>query len=185
MLDRINLSKKGKKLEFLLALFLVLFGITLRLLPHSPNFAPIGALALFGGIYLSKRLSLILPISAMLVSDLFIGFYEIPLMVAVYLSFLLTVLLGKWLKKRKNFYSVGGGAILASLLFFLITNFAVWVFTPWYLKTFSGLLQAYLMALPFFKNTLFSNLFYTTLFFGVFETGCWWIKRKFIVPQMV
>jgi len=124
---------------------------------------------LFAGVYFSKRTALILPVAAMLISDIFIGYYGISLMAVVYGSFLLYVLLGFWLKKNKKWYTIGGSAILGAVLFFLITNFAVWAFTPWYAKTLSGLIQCYLMALPFFRNTLFGNLFYVSAFFGIYE----------------
>jgi hypothetical protein len=71
------LSKKGKILEFSIALLLILIGISLRFLPHPPNFSPIIAIALFGGVYFSKRIALILPTLIILISDIFIGYYEI------------------------------------------------------------------------------------------------------------
>jgi hypothetical protein len=172
------LTKKGKILEFSIVVLLVLIGVSLRFLPHPPNFTPILAIALFGGFYFSRRTALILPIAAMVISDIFIGYYELKLMAAVYGSFLLCVVLGFWLKKNKKWYTVLGGSILGALLFFLITNFAVWAFTPWYAKTFSGLIQSYLMALPFFKNTLLGSLFYVTVFFGAYEMSEGWIKKK-------
>ena len=174
-----EISKKGKILEFSIALIFILIGVGLRLLPHPPNFAPIAAIALFGGVYFSKKLAFILPLAAMAISDKFIGFYEPKLMASVYGSFLLCVLLGFWLKKHKKWYTIGGSAIISSITFFLITNFAVWAFTPWYAKTIFGLIQCYLMAIPFFKNTLLGDLFYVTIFFGNYEAVEIWIRKKF------
>jgi len=179
------LSQKGKILEFLVALFLISIGASLRLLPHPPNFAPIGALALFGGVYLSKKVAFGLPIAAMVISDVFIGYYEPKLMVAVYGSFILCVLLGFWLKGHKKWHTVLGSSLLAAVIFFFVTNFAVWAFTPWYAKTSSGLIQCYFMALPFFKNTLLGNLFYVTVFFGVYELVEVWIRKKFTITEKV
>jgi len=184
-MSKITLSKKGKILEFSIALFLILIGVSLRLLPHPPNFAPIAAIALFGGVYFSRKIAFILPITAMIISDMFIGYYEFSLMAFVYGSFLLTVILGFYLKKNKQWYTIGGSAILSAILFFLITNFAVWAFTPWYAKTISGLIQCYLMALPFFKNTLLGNLFYVTVFFGAYEIVEVWIRKKYRIIEMV
>jgi hypothetical protein len=164
-----KIIKKVQILEIAIAVLLVLIGASMRLIPHPPNFAPIAAIALFAGVYLSKRTALILPIAAMVISDIFIGYYEISLMAVVYGSFLLCVLLGFWLKKNKKWYTIGGSAILGAVLFFLITNFAVWALTPWYAKTLAGLIQCYFMALPFFKNTLLGNLFYASVFFGSYE----------------
>ena len=178
-MSKIILSKNGKILEFSIALLLISIGVSLRLLPHPPNFAPIAAIALFGGVYFSRKIALILPIVAMAISDIFIGDYEPKLMASVYGSFLLCVILGFWLKKHKKWYTVGGSVLSCSVLFFLITNFAVWDFTPWYAKTISGLIQCYLMALPFFKNTLLGDLFYVTIFFGAYEIVEVWIKRRF------
>jgi len=172
-------SKKAKIIEFSIVLLLILFGVTLRLLPHAPNFTPILAIALFGGFYFTRKIALILPITAMTISDVFIGRYEPKLMVAVYGSFILCVLLGFWLKKNKKWQTVLGGSLLAAIIFFFVTNFAVWAFTPWYAKTFEGIIQCYLMALPFFKNTLFGSLFYVTVFFGAYEIVEAWLKEKY------
>jgi len=173
------LTKKIKTLEFFIALLFVLIGASLRLFPHPPNFAPIAAIALFGGVYFSKKIAFSLPLLSMIISDIFIGFYEPKVMASVYGSFLLCVALGSWLKKHKKWYAVVGSSLLGAVLFFVITNFAVWAFTPWYPKTTSGLIQCYLMALPFFKNTILGNLFYTTCLFGIYEMAKLWIREKF------
>jgi len=173
-----KLSKKRKILEFAIALIFILIGVALRLLPHPPNFAPIAATALFGGVYLSRKTAFVLPIIAIAISDIFIGYYEIGLMIFVYSSFLLTVILGFWLKKHKKWHTVLGSAFLSAIVFFLLTNFAVWAFTPWYAKTLSGIIQCYVMALPFFRNTLLGDLFYTTVFFGSYELIEVWIKKS-------
>lgn len=175
--------KKLKILEFIIALSFISGGAALRLLPHPPNFAPIGALALFGGVYFSKKLALIIPMAAMVISDIFIGSYEIKLMAFVYGSFLLSVILGFWLKKHKKWPAILGSSILSAFLFFLLTNFAVWAFTPWYAKTLSGIVQCYLMALPFFKNTLLGELFYVFCFFGGYELVRIWISKKFKITE--
>jgi len=174
-----KLTKKGKTLELVVALLFVVIGVSLRLLPHPPNFAPILAIALFGGVYLSRKIAFILPIFAIAISDIFIGYYGVVLMIAVYGTFLLSVILGFWLKKHKKWYTVGGIAILSAVLFFLITNFAVWAFTPWYAKTLSGIIQCYLLAIPFFRNTILGNLFYVTVFFGAYEVAKVWIEKRF------
>jgi len=178
-----EIIRKGKTFEFIIALLFILIGVSLRLLPHAPNFTPIAAIALFGGVYFSKKIALILPVAAMLISDIFIGFYEPKLMIAVYGSFILSVVLGFWLKKHKSWYAIGGGAILSSTLFFLVTNFAVWAFAPWYAKNLSGIIQCYVMALPFFRNTLLGDLFYASVFFGAYELIEVWIKNVFKVKE--
>ena len=172
------INKKAKILEIIIALLFVLIVVGLRLLPHPPNFAPITAIALFGGVYLSRKIAFTLPIVAMVISDIFIGYYEIKLMICVYTAFLLCVMLGFWLKKHKKWQTILGSSVLSALIFFILTNFAVWIFTPWYAKTLSGIIQCYVMALPFFKNTLLSSLFYTTIFFGVYEIVEVWIRKR-------
>ena len=184
-MKKIILSKKGKFLELIVALIFILIGVSLRLLPHPPNFSPIAAIALFGGVYLSRKIAFILPVIAMVLSDIFIGYYEPGLMVAVYGTFLLCVILGLWLKNHKKWYTILGGSVLGAFLFFFITNFAVWVFTPWYAKDLSGVIQCYLMALPFFKNTLLGDLFFVTVFFSVYEIVVIWVRRKFSVTENI
>jgi len=142
--------------------------VAARLLPHPPNFAPIAAMALFGGAYLNPRYAIIFPLIAMFLSDIFIGFYSPLVMVSVYGSFVLTGALGIWLKKRRNPRNVVLVAVGASLLFFLITNLAVWAAGA-YARDLSGLVQSYIMGLPFLKNTLAGDLFYTISFFGGYE----------------
>ncbi|MDI6591921.1 MAG: hypothetical protein QME61_03240 [Patescibacteria group bacterium] len=163
------LTKKRKILELSIVLLLIFIGVSLRLLPHPPNFAPIAALALFGGVYLNKKYALIIPLLAMLASDYLIGFYNFKLMASVYGSFLLIGLIGLWLRKHKNFGTVIGSSLAASTLFFIITNFAVWAFTVWYPKTLSGLIWCYTLAIPFFKNTILGDLLYVSVFFGAYE----------------
>lgn len=149
----------------------------LRLLPHLPNFAPIGAMALFGGTYLSKKQALILPIAAMVVSDFFIGFDSFISRVSVYGSFLLIVGIGMWLRGHKSFANVVSASLASSILFFLITNAVVWVAGS-YDRGFVGLWQSYLAGVPFFRGTLFGDLFYTGAFFAGFELVRSQVKSK-------
>ena len=148
---------------------LIIFGAALRFLPHAPNFAPITAIAVFGGAYLSRRSAFVLPLSAMLVSDYFIGFYNPAVMASVYLSFAISCLLGVWLRTRKNIANTLGVTLFASVQFYLLTNFAVWAFGTLYPKTAAGLLSSYINALPFFRNTLLGDVFYVGALFGIFE----------------
>src|SRR5215212_4375366 len=103
----------------------------LRLVPHPPNFTPIGAMALFSGAYLGRRvLAFAAPLAALLLSDLILGFY--PEMIFVYLSVASVVLIGRALSKRRTVLGVGAAAIASSLLFFLVTNFGVWLVMDFY-----------------------------------------------------
>ena len=178
-MSKVILSKKGRQLEIWLAFLFIAGAAALRLLPHPPNFAPIAAIALFGGVYLTRKFALGIPILAMLVSDIFIGFYEPVVMAPVYGSFVLCGLIGLWLKKHKKAGTIIGSSLLCSVLFFIITNFAVWAFTPWYAKTLAGLVQCYALALPFFRNTLLGDMFYVGVFFGTYELVRIWISKKY------
>lgn len=152
----------------LLAFALVIFGVVTRLIPHSPNVVPITAITLFGSVYLPKRL-FFLPLVILLISDFFIGFYGTD-MFYVYGSYLLIGVLGLWLRSHKKPLNVLGGALFSSILFFLITNFGVWA-PPnnLYPHNLEGLIQSYIMALPFFRNSLIGDLGYTILLFGGYE----------------
>jgi Family of unknown function (DUF6580) len=140
-----------------------------RLLPHVPNVTPITAVALFSGAYLAdRRLAFLVPLAAMFVSDLILGFYGPGEMASVYLSFALVVALGLWVGQKRSALRIGSAAITASLLFFAITNFAVWAFGTLYPKSGAGLMECYIAALPFFRHTLAGDLSYTLLVFGGF-----------------
>jgi len=164
-----NKQRTNNKKIILLILILTTVGFAARLLPHPANFAPIGALALFGGLYLPRRWALILPLGVMFLSDLFIGFYAWQIMLSVYICFALVVGIGLLVRKNKKFRTVLGGTALGSVLFFLITNAAVWAFGTMYVHNLSGLIQSYAMALPFFRNSLLGDLFYTGVLIGTVE----------------
>ena len=154
---------------YVLSYALIVFAVILRLVPHPANFAPIAALALFGGVYLNRKLAIIIPLAAMLISDYAIGLYSYKIMLSVYGSFLLVGLLGFWLRNHKSVANVFGISLVGSTLFYLITNFAVWAFGTMYPKTLAGLLASYAMAIPFFRNTILGDMFYTGLLFGTYE----------------
>ena len=135
-----------------------------RILPHPSNFAPIGAMALFGGAHLAGRKAWITPLLAMFISDVFLGFHST--MPWVYGSFFLITLLGRRVQKRVNPVNLMGASLVASILFYLVTNFGVWFSTSMYPKTLAGLTQSYFMALPFFRNTILGDLFYSSVLFG-------------------
>ena len=158
-------------------LLIVFIAASLRLVPHPPNFAPIAAMALFGGAYLNRGYALAVPIVALLLSDLFIGFYSPIVMVSVYGSFILAGLVGLWLKRRKSPRNVIFAAAGSSILFFLITNFAVWL-GGWYPRNLAGLAECYTLALPFFRNTIAGDLFYTGVFFGGYELASRFVKEN-------
>ncbi len=160
--------------------FFTIVGITLsaaamRLVPHPPNITPIAAVALFGGAYFAtKRTAFLVPLAAMYLSDLALGFFFYDfgwfhgLMPFAYASFAATACLGLLIRRRLTPLTVGGAALMGSVLFFFVTNFGVWLVGNLYPKTLAGLLSCYLAAIPFFRNTLAGNAVYTLLLFGGF-----------------
>ncbi len=153
--------------RLLTLLAVILAAAAFRLLPHPPNFTPIGAMALFSGAHFRDRgYSFVAPLAAMFLSDLVIGLH--PLIPVVYGSFALVVTIGFWLRSRQNVLTIAGAALASSLLFFLVTNFGVWALGSLYPKTVTGLLAAYVAAIPFFRNTVAGDLFYTAILFAGF-----------------
>ncbi len=150
---------------------IVLIAALTRLLPHPSNFTPIGAIALFGGAYFSKKyLAFLLPLAAMLVSDALLGFHSS--MWAVYLSFVLIVGIGMGALQKVTAGRVIGSALASSVLFFLITNFAVWYgSTEFYPPTLAGLGACYLAGLQFYQQDFFGNLFFNTVMGDLFFSG--------------
>jgi hypothetical protein len=149
-----------------LAVGLIVFGVLMRLLPHPANLAPVGAIALFGGAILPRRLSWWLPLAVMIASDYMIGFYDGILF--TWLGFLLVALFGTTLRGQSNWFRVPFGALGGAVIFFLVSNFGVWLMGNMYPLTLSGLAKCYEMALPFFRNTFFGDFLYGWLLFGAY-----------------
>jgi len=140
----------------------------MRLLPHPPNFSPIAAMALFGGAYLPRRaLAFAAPFGALILSDALLGGFYSGI-AFVYFSFALTVLIGWAVAKRKTVVTIGAAALASSVLFFIVTNFGMWLFSGFYPLTRDGLVACYVAAIPFFQNTVAGDLFFTALLFGGF-----------------
>ncbi|WP_432714600.1 DUF6580 family putative transport protein, partial [Pedobacter sp.] len=152
-----------------------------RALPHFPNFSPVAAIGLFGAAFFSRKWQMLLiPIAATWLSDLllnntvyaayypsFTWFY--PGFYWQYGSYLLIILLGIVIFKKVNVNSMIGGALMATAVFFLISNFGVWMGSSTYPQNFSGLMACYAAGIPFLKGTLLSNLFYCSVLFGTFS----------------
>jgi hypothetical protein len=160
--------------KYLLPIFFVIASVMLRLLPHIPNFTPIAAIALFGGVYLNKKLAFVLPLGAMIISDYFIGFHNT--MFYVYGSFILIGLIGLHLRRHKNVVNVVLASLSGSILFYFITNAGVWI-NGAYARDITGLYDSLIMGLPFFRYTVSGDLVYVTLFFGAYELGLRFAKK--------
>jgi len=149
-----------------LALALVAFGVLMRLLPHPANLAPVGAIALFGGAILPRKLGWWLPLGVMVVSDYFLGFYDGIMF--TWAAFLVVGCYGVSLRNRGNLFRVPVGAFGSAVIFFLVSNFGVWAQGRIYPHTWPGLVQCYEMALPFFRNTFFGDFLYSCILFGAY-----------------
>jgi len=153
--------------RFIFVVSIILVAVAMRLIPHLPNFTPIAAIALFGGTYISRKwLAFLIPISILLISDSIIGFHSY--LIAVYFSFAIAVAIGLLLRKNTNIWTVAGASLASSVLFFIITNFAVWLGSPFYTQDISGLMACFTMGIPFFNNGVLGDLFYNAIFFGGF-----------------
>ena len=169
-------------------LLIIFIAALLRIVPHMPNFAPITAMALFGGVYLNKRYALVVPFLTMLLSD-YLLLYINPFsanhfninhiyppqaiwygstMLSVYGSLFISGLIGLWLRKHKSVKNVIFASLIASIQFFLITNAAVWI-NGMYDRSIIGLWESYIAGIPFFRGTVLGDLFYTGVFFGTYE----------------
>ena len=154
--------------RLMIAVVLILVAAFSRLIPHPPNFTPLAAMALAGGVYLDRRFALLVPLLALFLTDAILGFHD--LMAFVYGSFLAIGLLGLWLHNHKKPVMVFGSALASSVLFFIVTNFGVWAMDgTLYPKTLAGLIECYTLAIPFFRNTVFGDVLYTGILFGLFE----------------
>ena len=159
-----KLSMNLKKEIFPISLVLIL--VLSRLIPHPPNFTPIVAVAIMSG-YLFKNiyLSFATLLVSMLVADAFIGFYENIFF--VYLSLLFLVYIFYKLGRKINLKNLFLYSFTGSILFFIITNFGVWLLgspgldnVP-YEKNLQGLIKCYILAIPFIKNTVLSTLIFS------------------------
>ncbi|MGA2774803.1 MAG: DUF6580 family putative transport protein [Candidatus Omnitrophota bacterium] len=150
----------------MLAILLILVGILLRFVPHTPNFTPVAAIALFSGAYLNKKYSVIIPLLLMVISDFFIGFHNLFLF--VWGAFIVITFFGYFLRKQKSISRVLVTSFLSSVIFYLITNFGVWAM-GWYPNTLSGLANSYILGLPFFRDFTLATIIYSCAFFGAYE----------------
>lgn len=162
--------------RMILLLGLVFVAALSRLLPHAQNFTPIYAIALFGGaMFTQKRWAFIVPVTAMLFSDviLYWGQYDawrggfLMTSLPSYVCILLIVAIGLWLKKRRSVANIVVTTLSGSALFFLVSNFGWWWFSGTYpTLDFAGLMHCYWAGIPFFKHTIMGDAVYVTLLFG-------------------
>lgn len=171
------------------ALSLTVFGAIARLLPHPPNFAPVGATSVFAGARLPGWQAYLIPLALMAVTDPIIyASYGLPFSFRsrlwIYSSFLISVAIGRTLRHTESPARIGSALFLSSLQFFLISNFGVWLGhdgTSIYPHTAAGLMTCYTAALPFFGWTLLGDFTYAAAFFGLHA----WLSRTVSPAEQV
>ncbi|QJX00787.1 DUF6580 family putative transport protein [Frigoriglobus tundricola] len=149
--------------RFVVLAAMIVSAAVFRIVPHPPNFTPVGAMALFGGACLAdRRLALLFPLAVLFLSDLVLGLHV--LIPVVYGSFALNALMGRWLRSRRTIVNTAAVTLVGAVQFFVVTNFAFWwLFYP---HTAEGLAECYLAAVPYFRNTLLGDAVFATVLFG-------------------
>ncbi|EQA34847.1 hypothetical protein LEP1GSC047_1670 [Leptospira inadai serovar Lyme str. 10] len=161
----------------IVAVVLLALAVLSRFLPHLPNFTPILAISLFGGVYFTNRwVALLLPLGIMMISDAVIGFHS--LVPVVYGMFILFAIAGRQLRENLTVGRLAITGFGGSVLFFLVTNFFVWLTSGMYSLDFGGFVTCYVAAIPFFQNSLLGDLVYIPLLFGSFYL----MERSGVVP---
>ncbi len=155
----------------MLAIILVIIGLSTRLVPHLSQFTAILAVAFFAGLYLRGWQAVAVPLSLMIISDLIIGFHDT--MFYTYGAMILISGLGLWLKSHKSFATVLGGSVASAVIFFVVTNLGAW--PTLYPMTVDGLRECFVMAIPFFRSTLVSTVAYSLVLYAGYE---WMLKRS-------
>lgn len=152
-----------------------------------PNFSPIGAIALMSGAYIGKKLwAVALPLLALFLADILImgtspiyqDYFWTDGMFFTYLGFFLIVGIGVLIKRRLNLVSVLGGSLAAALVFYIFSNFGSFLFLPQYAKNVSGLVEAYLNGVPFFRATLISQVLFSVILYYAYN----WSTVKKTIP---
>lgn len=170
-----------------MAIGLIILIIFIRFIPHIPNFSPLIAIALFSGVYLKHKNSYLIPLVIgigfdfifAIRSSTYSGVHLISLF--TWGSVLIIYWLGRRLQKNKTLVSIGGYTLLSSVLFFIVTNFGVWIL-GWYPHNLSGIIQCYYLALPFFRTSLLSSFIYAGALFGIYE---YILRKKALTPVKI
>ena len=156
-MNKFNINIKN----YILPICLILILSFSRLIPHPYNFTPLLAAGVFSGFYFRQFfLGLFVIIVSMFIGDLFLGFHST--MFFTYIALIVPVALGIFMRRFK-FTAIVVTSLISSIAFFLITNFGAWLTLDIYEKNFAGLINSYVLAIPFFHNTLISTFLYLLL----------------------
>ena len=161
--------------KFYSALMLIIILAFSRIIPHPANFTPILGMAVFAGTVFDRKIfSFLIPLLAMILSDLFLGFHSD--IVIIYFAICLNVAIGIYFINKISYFKILVSLVSGSLVFFIITNFAVWFSSGMYTYSLEGLFTCYTMALPFLQNTIISTILYGVGAFFIFE-----LSNKYLV----
>ena len=163
------MQKNNYSIITFILLALVLFS---RLVPHAPNFTPIIAVVLFSSIFFKNKMYMLIPLAGLLISDFLLEYqsgYQYMFSSVFFWTYgaLLMIFIFSYIYKGDiNFKNIFIRSFVGSIIFFLISNFGVWISSPGYPLNFSGLLSCYTAAIPFFRNTLSSTIIYSVVLFA-------------------
>lgn len=167
------------KIKILTALFFIFFGVSARIFMVEfikiPNFEIVTALSLMAGAMLGGIFTLIVPLAIIAFSDIYLG--NMSILFFTWSAFAVVGVFGWLLRKRKSFSycfiaQMTGLGVVSSLFFYLYTNFGWWLLTNMYPKNLEGLIQCYIMGLPFLKMNLLGNLFFVPIFTLLALSAC-------------
>lgn len=167
-----------KKQDLIILSIIITALVLVRVFGNIPNFNPLGAVALMGGMFLGRKAwAYALPLGALFIGDLLLAgtsaeygqYLFSSSFVFVYVAFALIILLGSSLAKKVNIITVLGSSIIAAVAFFLITNAGSWLALDVYPKSFAGLMSAYEAGIPFFRTTLISQVVFSLAIYIVFS----------------
>jgi len=170
-----NTSRRDLLTDFALMAFLIALDVAARLLPHAPGVWPVAASALFAGrIFRVPPLALVVPLAATALSNVALPTDDWRVTLAVYAATLVPAFAGILARRWSGVLPIVAAMVSSSLVFFAVTNFAVWAFNDMYPMTFDGLVQCYVAALPFLDKTVLGDLIWTALLFG----GAWLVQHR-------
>ena len=169
-----NTNKNDVSPNFALAGLLILMAAACRLLPHPMNFTPVLAVSMLGGAILPRRFALAIPLLALFLSDLALGYGFGVMNIVIYSCFTAGVGLGWMLREKRTLTRTLSATLAGSVLFFVTTNFVVWLGPMMaapldYPHTLAGLAKCYAMALPFFRNSLAGDVCWTLGLFALYD----------------
>ena len=167
-------------LRTLAIIALILAAVASRVIPHPYNFSPIAAIALFGAAsFHRKGWAIAVPLIAVWISDIWINNFVYNQHYAsftlfdqgwywMYGTYAAIAIMGILTLRKVTVPRIIGSSLAASVLFFLVTNFACWPGSTLYSQDAAGIMACYAAGLPFFSGTLIGDLAYSGLLFGSF-----------------